>query len=308
MKYRILLILTLLLPVSVIADTSSSKNDASIAVGVDQDIVLDDLSRRNERLLSQLLGSDEDRISYMKEMFKNTGFERKVSESGVLNNPDVKLKVFLAQQDIYLNAVVESILVSKQEDYLALAKEQYESGKGEFVTARKIKIAQIFLDKSKSDVEERLKIVKERLEKSEDKAVEFHRLADEFSDNKSTALNPEFAGTYEKWLIKPVDTSRLPGPLLAAFSLQNVGDISELVDAKRGYHYIKLMSNRPGTPVSFDEVKETLVNNIKKATIANEKRALIKSLSAPDDFTYNDEEFIELIKAAMAKLKKNQAP
>ena len=49
----------------------------------------------------------------------------------------------------------------------------------------------------------------------------------------------------------------------AAFKMTKPGELSELVESQFGYHIIKFEARRPAGPQPFDEVKDTLINEIR---------------------------------------------
>jgi len=64
----------------------------------------------------------------------------------------------------------------------------------------------------------------------------------------------------------------------AAFELKNVGDISEPVQSRFGYHLIRLEGRRPARQLSFDEVKERIMADLRKRHIDNQRDTKIASI------------------------------
>ena len=298
-----------LLLISSISVADKEKGGGEIAPQIKKTDVENDLIRLNNTPLSKLKNSPQERMVYAKELYKSLSLDREIKKRGWYSRPDLQMKLFVMSQEVYLKALVEEKYAANVQDYVKLAKEQYLTNKEKYKTAKKIKIAHIYLSKSKSETKENLVKIKEELKKSENPDVEFHKLAAQYSQNakevlarknkkKETKENP-IAGTYDKWLIEPVDRQKMPPSLNAAFALKKVGDISEVVETPTAYHFVKLMAMTPSRFMNFDEVKGTLVKNIQKSVFRTIKNEVIDALEPPkDDFKIDDDLMKKIIESA----------
>ncbi len=109
--------------------------------------------------------------------------------------------------------------------------------------------------------------------------VDFGKLAKEYSDDKSSAKkNGElpYFGTGKM----------VPEFEKAAFSLKNIGDISEPVQTGFGWHIIKLIDKKQNG--SFDELKPMLKNKISRDSRAYKSRdAVINKIKKDYNYKFN---------------------
>jgi parvulin-like peptidyl-prolyl isomerase len=70
----------------------------------------------------------------------------------------------------------------------------------------------------------------------------------------------------------------LPAVEEAAFSLEKVGDTSDLVRTKFGYHIIVLTGRQAAQELSLDEVRERIVRQLESAKRKEIRQSLAKEL------------------------------
>jgi len=100
---------------------------------------------------------------------------------------------------------------------------------------------------------------------------DFAKLADEFSEDRRTAVDGGTLG----WV--SVGGKMIKEFEEAVFKLENVGDISEVLKTNYGYHIIKLLEIEPIKP--FEEIKGELKSKISNtARTSKSRESIIKSL------------------------------
>ena len=142
------------------------------------------LNRINLKTLDVLANDKEKRELYIKNLNAQKLLFERVKKEGFDKDPDVLLEIYSQKLKIYIKALVDQEFKNSKQDFEELAKENYDANPESYSVARKIKIAQIYILKSKADSKERLEKVKEALKSSKNPASDFHELAREYADAK----------------------------------------------------------------------------------------------------------------------------
>ena len=100
--------------------------------------------------------------------------------------------------------------------------------------------------------EDRIKDIYQKLNQGED----FEALAKQFSDDKSSALKGGMLNPFSGGQIGAQEFED------TAFSLENIGDISDPIQTQYGWHIIKLYDKKPIPP--FEEMKPELEEKVKR--------------------------------------------
>ncbi len=277
---------------------------------VTKDVSILDLEKALNRIsletLNDLANDKEKRELYIKNVNAQKLLFERVKKEGFDKDPDVLQKIYREKQRIYLDALVDQEFKNSKQDFEELAKENYDAKPESYFFARKIKIAQIYILKSKADSKERLEKVKEALKSSKDPAVEFHELAREYADAKYKE-NQLYAGYYDKWLIEPQDHEKLPPPLVASFKLKKAGDISDVVETDKAYHIMKLMADSPRRPQEFADVKDDIIKGLRKTYWTNKHNKVLQSFMTKDEeLQLNDELLKKQLDKALEERKASE--
>jgi peptidyl-prolyl cis-trans isomerase C len=162
------------------------------------------------------------------------------------------------------DAKTETMLVKAREDY-AVQKDRYRG-------SEEVQASHILFSTEALAPEAALARANETRAKLL-AGADFATLAKEISDDPSAKANLGELGWFGPGKMDPAFTK-------AAFELKKVGDISEPVQSRFGYHLIRLEGRRPPRQLSFDEVKEGIMADLRKRYIDNQrdtKIALIKT-------------------------------
>lgn len=190
---------------------------------------------------------------------------------GIGNLDIIRERIARSARKILINGLVDKITEEMQYPSEAqledLAHEHYLRHERSFRFEERRRVAHILLkDQSNCpcdipSVEERLEMVEARLEAGDD----FAELAREFSDDPGTAEQggelPTLAEQNGK-LIKNFE--------LAVFDLQEEGELSRPFKTNFGVHIVKLLEILPGRKIPFEEVREDLIEQMKKNLLTSE--------------------------------------
>lgn len=159
---------------------------------------------------------------------------------------------------------------SKREEMLVKAREAYAIDKDKYRVAEEVKASHILFDTSKSSPEEALARAKEVRTKLL-AGADFATLASEISEDPTAKANGGELGWFGQGRMDPEFTK-------AAFALKNAGDISEPVRSRFGYHLIRLEDRRPARQLSFDEVKDRIMADLRGRYVNAQREAKIASI------------------------------
>ena len=182
-------------------------------------------------------------------------------------------------------------------DFEALAKERYKISKNEIAPVPEIRESSHILllctedceGETETETVASLKALKDRILEGEsfaDLAVEFSQ--DPGSKTRGGRLSNGIARNAEN-----VDQSFRD----ALFELEKVGDISDVVRSRFGFHILKLESVTPSRERSFDEVRPALVAEIEKRFRQDAYRDHLLTLAPADGLEIDFDAFDELVKS-----------
>lgn len=136
-------------------------------------------------------------------------------------------------------------------DLLPAAQEYYKLNQKEFEIPESVQAAHVLIRLSRRTPDE----AKELAESIRSKALagaSFEDLALEYSEEPNAKMTKGHLGSFTHGkMVKEFEQ--------AAFSLQNPGDISEVVKTAFGFHVIKLLAKQPARTKAFSEVEKDLV-------------------------------------------------
>ena len=182
-------------------------------------------------------------------------------------------------------------------DFEALAKERYKISKNEIAPVPEIRESSHILllctedceGETETETVASLQALKGRILKGEsfsDLAVEFSQ--DPGSKTRGGRLSNGIARNAEN-----VDQSFRD----ALFELDEVGDISDVVRSRFGFHILKLESVTPSRERSFDEVRAALEAEIEKRFRQDAYRDHLLTLAPGDELEIDFDAFDELVKS-----------
>ncbi|EKE83810.1 SurA N-terminal domain-containing protein [Idiomarina xiamenensis] len=158
------------------------------------------------------------------------------------------------------------------------ARQFYDDNQDRYSTPEQRRVSHILIEFGDDEAAAKAKIddIKQQLENGAD----FANLAQQNSDDTFSA---EAGGDLE-WLERGTMGETFED---AAFALQNVGDVSDVVKTEFGYHLIKLTDLREGTVEPFADVREELVSQMReqavdKAYFEQQQTLAEVSFEAPD--------------------------
>jgi peptidyl-prolyl cis-trans isomerase C len=118
--------------------------------------------------------------------------------------------------------------------------------------------------------------------------ADFNALAKEVSEDSSARMNSGKLDLFAAPEMAPAFSD-------AAFALKNIGDISLPVQTQFGWHVIKLEERKPASQRSYDEVKESILGELRQKYISDKRDLLVASVRNDPQLKYNREAIDALV-------------
>lgn len=185
----------------------------------------------------------------------------------------------------------------------AAAREQYAIRKSEFTLPETRNISHIFVSfdgRTKAEALVRALEANSLLKKV---GSSFEELAKTFSDDVNTRLAGGVLG----------DLTLGSGAAMEAevFAMQSPGLLANPIESSGGYHVIRLNSIKPKRVQGFEEVKDTLMEQIKKSSSRVAREVLVSSLVGKEPFEIDESgmrKFFEIMGSDQHGLFKQNKP
>jgi len=172
--------------------------------------------------------------------------------------------------------------------YLSRAREIYLTRPDKFRTPEKVRVSHLLVTVG-TDGDDAAKARAAELRAKVAAGAVFADLAREVSDDASAKRN---GGDLGFFAASEVD----PAFAVAAFALRAPGELSNVTKSRAGYHVIQFQERQPAVERSFDQVKNEILAEVRRAVIESE-RALYQASMFTDPEPKVNEELIGKINA-----------
>ena len=173
-------------------------------------------------------------------------------------------------------------------DITAAAEERYRLKAEEYRIAESVSASHVLINTTKRSDAEALELA-EIVRSKALSGVPFSDLALEYSDDPSARNNQGSLGFFARGrMAKEFEDS--------AFGLKSPGEISEIVKTQFGYHVIRLNEKRAARQMSFDEVKDKIIEQLTRSFIEKGKQRHAEQITTDKSIVMNLE--------AISRLKK----
>jgi peptidyl-prolyl cis-trans isomerase C len=147
------------------------------------------------------------------------------------------------------------------------AQNLYKINSDKYEEAAQYKASHILIEKKESGLEKTKELIVQIKN-----GVNFSDLAKANSTDPGTAAKGGDLGTFgEGKMVKPFED--------AVKALKKIGDVSEPVETQFGYHIIRLDGFKPKRKVTFDEVKNQLIEESRKSILSEKRVQKVQSIA-----------------------------
>ena len=203
-----------------------------------------------------------DRFS-SEEEFKNTLSRMNLSEADV----ESQIERGLVIQEFIDKQFTQKVTVAEKD-----VKAYYDSHPDSFKQPEQVRASHILIkvdpkadESQKAAARKKLEEIRRRLLKGED----FVTLAREFSEGPSKVKGGDLGYFGRGQMVKPFED--------AAFALK-IGELSDVVETRFGYHLIKVTGKNPETTIAYADIKERLQQYLKDEKVQEEVTVYVEEL------------------------------
>jgi len=177
---------------------------------------------------------------------------------------------------------------TKEAEMLVKAREEYAVHKDKYVKPEEAKASHILFETRTREPDAALALAKGARAKLV-AGADFAVLAKEVSEDPSAKENSGELGWFGAKRMDP-DFAK------AAFALKNVGDLSEPVRSRFGYHLIRLEGHHPARQLTFDEVKNGIMSELRAKYVKEQREAKIAAIREDPNMKVNEEAVESLVR------------
>ena len=188
----------------------------------------------------------------------------------------------------YLIAKVNDALAST--DWSAEARERYLSAPEGYRLPESVSVRTLLIKTGDRSESEAMKIAADLLSQAKEPGIDFAELVSEHTEDENAAANGGLMTNVKRGQTVPPFEE-------AAFALRTPGELSEPVVSQFGVHLIQLLEYTPAEQLSFEQVEQRIIDELKPIRAAQYRRGLQEEARErkPEGFVEHTEALDELM-------------
>jgi peptidyl-prolyl cis-trans isomerase C len=210
------------------------------------------------------------------------------------SRPEFAARFAMEQDRLYTQLKVAEIEAAaaaefdaKRPQWEARAREIYQIDRAKFSTPEQVSASHILFDTKSRTSDEARKLAADALAKAK-AGADFNTLAREVSEDRSAKSNGGHLGWFAFGDMDPAFAK-------AAFALAKTGELSPPVQSSFGWHVIRLDGRRPPVQKPFEDVRETLLAELKQKHIGDQREAALARIRTDATIRANREAIDALV-------------
>ena len=191
--------------------------------------------------------------------------------------PENAARLAMEQERLYaqlkvaeIDAVASAGFDARRAQWEARAREIYQVDRAKYSTPEQVSASHILFDTKARSSDAARQLAAETLAKVK-AGADFNVLAREVSDDRSAKSNSGQLGWFSFGEMDPAFAK-------AAFALAKTGELSQPVQSSFGWHVIRLDGRRPAVQKPFEEVRESILAELKQKYVNDEREAALAKL------------------------------
>jgi len=224
------------------------------------------------------LTSAEQKMKRLDNMIKETLLRQEAQRRGIDRDREILRKVEryrdrLITEKLYQEAAQELGKIDEGE-----VRRHYEENLDQFLQRERIRASQILIPLAPNATPEQAAEARAKAEdalKRVRRGDDFSELAREYSEGP-TAVRGGDLGYFQRGRMVPEFEE-------VAFSMETVGEVSDIVRTKFGYHIIQLTDRQPETLMPLEEVRERIVRQMESRNRREVRQTLDQNLREKAD-------------------------
>jgi peptidyl-prolyl cis-trans isomerase C len=236
-----------------------------------------ELLRVPEEMRSEFAASPRRLTTLLNQALVNKTLAKQARDAGLDRDPALTARLahevdrFWAQAEVLkIEQDAGAEFDAHASDYLPKAREMYLLDKNKYRRPDEISASHILFSTTKRSDAAAYQLAKETRAKLA-AGADFATLARQLSDDPSAEANGGALGWFPATKMDPAFSK-------AAFGLKNVGELSEPVQSKFGYHVIRLDGKRPGEDRPYDQVSKQIMAELRERYVSETRDARLEAI------------------------------
>lgn len=209
-------------------------------------------------------------------LFRNKLVAADAASKGYDKDPIAVSRVKIAGEKEMALAWMEQVLANApQPDYETLAYERYLANPADYQTAEMVDVSHILIQSNTRNEDKARQMAADLHTELLANPELFDEYVMEFSEDPAKSSNKgRYPQSKRGEMVKPFEDM--------AFSLQEPGEISELVETSYGFHILRLNKKIPPQTIPFDNVKQQIISADRKEYLEDyQTRYIFKLVPEP---------------------------
>jgi len=241
--------------------SSSKKKEGPVLASVNGEIITvedfqEEIDSLPEYTRKQLQSADQ-KQKRVDNMIKEVLLRQEAEKRGLDRDPEIQRKVNRYRNRLITEKLYQEVAREQGSIDDAAVQKYYDENKSQYLQKERIRASQILILVPPDATPEKSAEAKAKAEEVQAKAragEDFAELAKQYSEGPTSVRGGDL-GYFQRGRMVPEFEE-------TAFSIQNVGDVSDIVKTKFGYHVIKLTDRQPEKLLDLGEVKERIVRQL----------------------------------------------
>ncbi|NNL78399.1 MAG: peptidylprolyl isomerase [Desulfobacterales bacterium] len=233
---------------------------------IEREILVQESRKAGIRVSDQKI--DEQMANIKKRYPDENEFKNALSKMG-FSEDEVKTQI---EQGLAIRELIDKQIAGKVEVTDKESKVFYDGNPQLFKQPEQVKASHILIkadakadEAKKAEAQKKIKEVQQKLKDGGD----FSTLAKEFSEGPSNVRGGDLGYFNRGQMVKPFED--------AAFTMQP-NEVSDVVETRFGYHLIKVYDKKPEQVLAYADVKEKLIQHLKKQKVEKQASEYIDQL------------------------------
>jgi peptidyl-prolyl cis-trans isomerase C len=236
-----------------------------------------ELQRVPEEMRAEFAASPKRLTTLLNQALVNKTLAKQARDAGLDRDPELMIRLaheidrFWAQGEVLkIEQDAGAEFDAHASDYLPKAREMYLLDKNKYRRPDEISASHILFSTTKRSDAAAYQLAKETRAKLA-AGADFATLARQLSDDPSAEANGGALGYFPATKMDPAFSK-------AAFGLKKVGDLSDPVQSKFGYHVIRLDAKRPGEERPYDQVSKQIMAELRQRYVTETREARLEAI------------------------------
>jgi peptidyl-prolyl cis-trans isomerase C len=201
-------------------------------------------------------------------------------------SPDAQRRIELERERVMAQLYIEDVERRAEREFDATlprqearAREIYAADRRKYEVPEQVSAAHILFDIKKHSKEEGQRLANDAYARLM-RGADFDAMVKELSEDPSAKINNGQLGWFDRKTMDPAFAQ-------AAFGMSRQGEISPPVLSTFGWHIIRFQGRRPQRVQPFEEVKDSIVGELRKKYVNEQREAVIAKVRDDPDMKVN---------------------